>query len=283
MQRKEQIREHVSAVLHSETFTSSPRLADLLSFCVNSALSGQHESLKETMIGINVFGRDPGYDPKIDPIVRVNARRLRKKLDLFYGQPEMAHAVRILFRKGTYVPAFEVIQSAEIQHGSDVSGNTLASPVLKMESLDLLPVHSRPGLLRPLTSVPGLKRDPALSPDKKTLAFIWDPHHTGLPHVYLQPVVGTQPIALTKAPYPEVRFVWSTDGKAIALLRMKQPSIYELVVVSIASREERVPHTFRFTNTLDRPALFFNPLLAGCWINGWILHVIRPSIGGMPY
>jgi hypothetical protein len=62
-QTSDQITDHMSALLSSEHFsTSPPRLADLLSFCVKAALSEESDSLKETTIGVGVFGRPPGYE-----------------------------------------------------------------------------------------------------------------------------------------------------------------------------------------------------------------------------
>src|SRR5580698_7603192 len=106
MAEREEIICHVTKLLDSEQFSSSPSLAKLLAFCVNTTLAGEQESLKETTIGVSVFGRPPGYDTKLDPIVRVNARRLRQKLELFY-QTGGSHEVQITIPKGTYVPRFE--------------------------------------------------------------------------------------------------------------------------------------------------------------------------------
>lgn len=103
---RQEIFEHVAGLLDSEQFITSPSVAKLLTFCVDAALAGNEESLKETMIGIFCFGRAPGYDTKQDPIVRVTARRLRKKLELFYQNEGENHKLRIVFPKGTYVPRF---------------------------------------------------------------------------------------------------------------------------------------------------------------------------------
>ncbi len=64
---------------------SSPRLCAFLRHIVDAALRDSAADLKEAVIGVEVFGRDPGYDPKRDPIVRVEARRLRRKLEEYYA------------------------------------------------------------------------------------------------------------------------------------------------------------------------------------------------------
>src|SRR5215510_14500852 len=73
------IAEHVC---RSETFRSSPRLRDFLRYLVKRQAEGGHA--KETLIGVEFFQRDPGFDPHRDPIVRVEAHRLRRRLREYY-------------------------------------------------------------------------------------------------------------------------------------------------------------------------------------------------------
>jgi TolB-like protein len=63
--------------------------------------------VKEYTVGVEAFGRPADYDPKIDPIVRVQARRLRAKLDEYYATEGATDTVRITLPKGGYVPVFE--------------------------------------------------------------------------------------------------------------------------------------------------------------------------------
>jgi hypothetical protein len=80
----EGIRAQLERILSSEVFSRSGRLVRFLRFSVEQALSGNGDSLKEQTIGIEVFDRKSDYDPRIDPIVRVEARRLRSKLRTYY-------------------------------------------------------------------------------------------------------------------------------------------------------------------------------------------------------
>jgi Tol biopolymer transport system component len=308
MQTTEQISNHMAELLSSEQFSTSPRLADLLSFCVNAALTGNEDSLKETLIGINVFGRTPDYDPKIDPIVRVNVRRLRQKLDVFYRDRNEPQDIRILFPKGTYIPAFEIrdlpqtiapkpevvspllpeeVPSFPLVVDDQKFASKATKSILSLSILVALivllliatalvrylhVVHLRgdasssrvsentaAGLLRPLTSLPGRKSDPQLSPDQRTLAFLWDANRSGALRVYLQQTGDLSPIPLTRTNTPEVRFVWSKDGGSIAILRMVEPYRYELLLVDLSTRREQVIHTFEFNYTIERPALDMSP------------------------
>jgi tetratricopeptide (TPR) repeat protein len=78
---------------------------------VEESLLGQPHRLKEYLIGLEVFDRREAFDPRVDSIVRVEARRLRYKLDEYYRIEGREDSVRIVLRKGSYVPIFEYRQS----------------------------------------------------------------------------------------------------------------------------------------------------------------------------
>jgi Tfp pilus assembly protein PilF/TolB-like protein len=103
------VRAELSAICGSPVFAGAPRLQKLLAFLVDQTLAGN--PLKESIIGVAVFLRDPGYDPKEDSIVRGEARRLRSKLIEYYAAADLAHDVIIDLPKGTYVPVFRVCET----------------------------------------------------------------------------------------------------------------------------------------------------------------------------
>src|ERR1051326_273265 len=76
----EQIRAQLGKILASDPFVRSVRMQRFLRFSVEHALSGSTEAAKEYLIGVEFFDRPADYDPRLDPIVRVEARRLRAKL-----------------------------------------------------------------------------------------------------------------------------------------------------------------------------------------------------------
>src|SRR5215471_8268580 len=97
---QEAIRSHLQRVVASPVFAGSDRLVRFLEFVVGESLAGRAEGLKEIRIGAEVFGRRSDYDPKIDPIVRVQARRLRAKLEQYYAGPGSGEDMRIELPKG---------------------------------------------------------------------------------------------------------------------------------------------------------------------------------------
>ena len=81
----EAVRAAVDRISRSKLFSKSRQLVRLLEYRVERTLEGQADWLKETVLGIEVFDRGADSDPRIDPIVRVDARRLRRKLDQYYA------------------------------------------------------------------------------------------------------------------------------------------------------------------------------------------------------
>lgn len=96
----------VDRISRSRTMSGSRRLIQLLSFVVGSTLQGDAEHLKETTIGVAVFGRKPDYDPKVDTIVRSQAWRLRAKLKKYYSSEGADDPIVIEIPTGHYVPVF---------------------------------------------------------------------------------------------------------------------------------------------------------------------------------
>ena len=101
-----EIRAALECVRHSDTLAGSEKLVSFLSFVVETALHGDAHYLKETIIGVSVFGRLPDYDPKADTIVRSQAWRLRSKLSDYYHSEGAHDPVIIDIPRGCYVPVF---------------------------------------------------------------------------------------------------------------------------------------------------------------------------------
>jgi len=102
-----EIRSALDQILRSRVFIQSRRIRRFLQFIVEESLLGQSQRLKEYPIGLEVFDRREAFDPRVDSIVRVEARRLRNKLEEYYRTEGRDDHVRILLRKGSYMPVFE--------------------------------------------------------------------------------------------------------------------------------------------------------------------------------
>jgi hypothetical protein len=120
-------------ILQSEEFAGSPQLCRFLRHIVECRLDGEGQSLKESTIGLAVFNRGGGYDPKVDPIVRVEARRLRARLEAYYARDGADHEYRIVLPKGGYVPHFEPGPNLSAAGVPDVVPPAPARPFVKWQ------------------------------------------------------------------------------------------------------------------------------------------------------
>lgn len=100
------VRSELLAITCCESFERSPQLQRFLRYLVHETLAGRGSRLKEYVIGTEVFGRSPDYDPQLDSLVRVEAHRLRALLDQYYEANPPKNGVRIEIRKGSYIPLF---------------------------------------------------------------------------------------------------------------------------------------------------------------------------------
>ncbi|SHF67827.1 hypothetical protein [Devosia limi] len=132
MPQREDVLAALGRVLGWAEMARSPQLGRFLAYIVERTLAGEGHTIKAYSIAVDVFGRPADFDPQTDPIVRVQARRLRGLLDLYYSGEGSAESVRILLPIGRYVPEF---QSRGIEE-----------PVIAPAPFALVPEPPRPGL-----------------------------------------------------------------------------------------------------------------------------------------
>jgi len=100
------ILDQLRRILDSHAFLNSPRAKEFLSYVVENGLKGHTELLKERSIGINLFHRSPAYVTSDDPIVRVKAGEVRRRLAQYYTEGDHALEVQIEIPVGSYIPRF---------------------------------------------------------------------------------------------------------------------------------------------------------------------------------
>jgi hypothetical protein len=130
---REAIQEQLERLLAAPLFHSSKRYPSFLRFVTSNALAGHTDLLKERMLGIEIFGRTPDYDTTIDPIVRVTAAEIRKRLEQYYHEPEHAGELRIVLPSGSYIPQFSMAASAAPRPQL----HSLAPPTLEVEGISI--------------------------------------------------------------------------------------------------------------------------------------------------
>jgi hypothetical protein len=100
------VRDHLASLLASPHFDAGSRSREFLRYVVEEALAGRGPALNQAAVAISVFGRDARFDPVLDPIVRVQAGRLRRSLERYYVLCGDSQTLRIELPKGSYAPSF---------------------------------------------------------------------------------------------------------------------------------------------------------------------------------
>lgn len=100
------VRSQLERVVRDGRFAASKRYPCLLRYVVENALAGTEDNLKERTLGIEVFHRSPDYDTNLDPVVRLCAAEVRKRLAQYYQSAAHEGELRIELNPGSYVPVF---------------------------------------------------------------------------------------------------------------------------------------------------------------------------------
>jgi Tol biopolymer transport system component len=233
------IRTALAAVLASPGFRRSERMSRFLRHVVENALSGDDGQLKETSIGVAVFDRPPSYDPKQDPVVRNEARRLRAKLEQFYSGPGSSEPVRIEIPKGGYAPRFERVEPPVFESKRINIRWWLAAAALGVAAAAVSLYRPQPSAvawhLSPLTTSPGRELQPSISPDGNRVAFASD--ERGNYDIYVRDPSGRQ-TRITAHPSDDLHPAWSPDGASLAFLRVNGAR-FDVVVLALATGVER--------------------------------------------
>ena len=103
---KSAIRDQLERLLADPHFSHSKRFPTFLRFVTERTLAGEEDNINERWLGIEIFGRDPEYDTAADPIVRVTAAEIRKRVALYYQDSAHGSELRIALPSGSYIPRF---------------------------------------------------------------------------------------------------------------------------------------------------------------------------------
>jgi hypothetical protein len=180
---KADILRQLDRLLENPYFSHSKRFPSFLRFIIHEELEGRGDQLKERTLGIEVFGRHAGYDTTSDPIVRVTAAEIRKRIAQYYQDSSSPDELRISLPPGSYVPHFEWPHSASTALpangvSSHLHGHESATPLLPEQPLDTTTsarAHARWWKLTVALLLPVLAFAVWLSPRPSILDKFWAP------------------------------------------------------------------------------------------------------------
>jgi adenylate cyclase len=122
------VRKQLARILQSGPFLQSQRRQRFLEYIVTETLAGRGERLKGYNVALEVFGRPETFDPVVDPLVRIEAARLREKLREYYDSDGQRDPIRIELPKGSYVPQIELREAARLELQASPAGTKAHQP-----------------------------------------------------------------------------------------------------------------------------------------------------------
>jgi Tol biopolymer transport system component len=216
------IRTELTKILSSAFFASSPRMNRFLKYVVETALEGKGALIKEYVIALEVFDKSDAYDPREDSTVRTEASKLRARLSRYYENEGQEDPVIISVPKGGYVPAFQgrrdeiaAVSSTARRPGQNrLIAAALAAAIAGAGIFWFSRSQPTPQpRLVPLTSLPGVEKQPSLSPDGSRVAFSWKGD------IYVKQVGAEKLLQITKDRAMDSWPAWSPDASQIAFVR----------------------------------------------------------------
>jgi hypothetical protein len=135
-EEKTAIQEQVGRLLADSHFSQSRRFPSFLRYVVEKTLAGQEDALKERTLGVEIFGRRADYDTASDPIVRVTAAEIRKRIAQYYQDPGHESELRVSLPPGSYIPQFHWPETAKPNGGTQAAIVPLAPALVLDQALN---------------------------------------------------------------------------------------------------------------------------------------------------
>jgi hypothetical protein len=129
------VQEQLARLLADSHFNQSRRFPSFLRYVVEKTLAGQEDALKERTLGVEIFGRRADYDTASDPIVRVTAAEIRKRIAQYYQDPGHESELRVSLPPGSYIPQFHWPETGKQNGGTHGAIIPLAPAVILDEAL----------------------------------------------------------------------------------------------------------------------------------------------------
>lgn len=268
--------QQVERLLASTHFKNSRRYPDLLRYVVKETMAGHADGLKERTLGIEVFGREPGFDTAGDSIVRVAAAEVRKRIAQYYQEESHEDELRIDLPSGSYVPRFRrpLERVPEVPTVRQFSAPVEAAPTELAPSVKA--THSSKFYVSLATAivvlvlaaaVAGIKYMSVRNEQKDLLASVWSSSRDAVICIGSPQLIQNQPGTNTQTEAalgePTVYNSLLPFGDAMTLSRLQ-------VLLHSHGKESRVQlaRTTTFENLRSGPAV-----LIGAFDNPWTLRL----------
>ena len=243
------VRVHVGKILASKEFIHSDSLRRFLSYTVEKAIEGEPGCLKESVLGTTLFGRGDAFDPRLDPIVRVQAGKLRTRLQQYYEGEGRSDTLVIEFPKGGYVPVFHARENGAAAPAIDPSSSQprklgwVAAGLTGLVAVSALVIWQKwtssqvpPAFTRLTFATDSTSAFPSISREGKLVVFASDRGERGNLELFAQVIGGEGPVQLTHSGTKNRQTDISPDGTRVVFESDRDGG--GLYVLSLLSRVE---------------------------------------------
>lgn len=270
---KNAIEEQLERLVASPYFNQSKRLPNFLRFVVEHTLAGDDENIKERTLGIEIFGRHAGYDTAADPIVRVTAAEIRKRMAQYYENPAHKAELRISLPSGSYIPQFDVLSVGD--HSGLPGADTPV--VAKTENIaSSEPLRARWPLVVALVAV-------AASVVALGSIWLWQrSHRSGFDEFWKPLIVTNDPVMLCIADQNEYSVIALRDATQPSRQVMHNDTLTAVVIDDLSAtvkvagvlQSSGKPYTLKGEGATTLDDLRRGPtVFVGAFDNAWTLRL----------
>jgi Tol biopolymer transport system component len=225
--KAETVRAQVEKICGSERFVNSHKLTHFLRLVVEESLAGRSNQIKEYSIGVEVYNRPSGYDPRVDATVRVEATKLRKRLSEYYAGEGQSDPVLITIPKGGYAPVFEYITASKplrrprLRRRVFLTAGVAALVAFGVWWMAASKPQFRLAGQRLISTFPGSHTGASFSSDGAMIAFIAK-NDRGAAQVWVKNLSQGDPLQITDGETDAARPRWSPKKDQIVFARKGQ-------------------------------------------------------------
>jgi hypothetical protein len=279
-EEKAAIQEQVGRLLADSHFSQSRRFPSFLRYVVEKTLSGQEDALKERTLGVEIFGRRADYDTASDPIVRVTAAEIRKRIAQYYQDPGHESELRISLPPGSYIPQFHWPETAK-QNGGTQAAIIPLTPALVLDAA----LKEEPGRvsirrwLRPATAL-------VLALLCVGAVFLWQSAQRSPVNFFWGPVINSnEPVLFCVADQSEYSAISLRDAEDPTRQTLLKDNLIAIVIddlnpiIRLAGllQSSGKKYSLKGEGATDLTDLRNGPtIFVGAFDNAWTLRLTRP-------